>query len=93
MVSFTVLCTAQRGWLCRCFGHRSRPPMWAEQGDLARRHGLSYSHFVRFQLDQLRIGQELTELQYRSHVYYLPPSGSNASLPASSAAKVAHFGG
>ena len=28
------------------------------------------------------IGQELTELRYGSHVYRLPPSGSDAGLPA-----------
>jgi hypothetical protein len=46
------------------------------------RHGLSCSHFVRFQLDQLGIGQELTVLRYGSHVYRLPPPGSDARLPA-----------
>ena len=55
---------------------------WAESGGKAMRHGLSCSHFVRFQLDQLGIGQELTELHYGSHVYRLPPAGSVASLPA-----------
>ena len=49
---------------------------WAEQGGLAMRHGLSCCHFVRFQLDQLGIGQELTELHRGSHVYRLPPVGS-----------------
>ena len=51
---------------------------WAEQGGKTMRHGLSCSHFVRFQLDQLGIGQELTELRYGSHVYRLPPTGSDA---------------
>jgi hypothetical protein len=46
------------------------------------RHGLTCGHFVRFQLDQLSIGQDLTELRYGNHVYHLPPVGSNASLPA-----------
>ena len=46
------------------------------------RHGLSCPHFVRYQLDQLGIGQELTELRYGSHVYRLPPRASDASLPA-----------
>jgi len=55
---------------------------WAENGGKTMRHGLSCSHFVRFQLDQLGIGQELTELHYGSHVYRLPPAGSVASLPA-----------
>jgi len=55
---------------------------WAEQGGKAMRHGLSCSHFVRFQLDQLGIGQELTELRYGSHVYRLPPTGSDVHLPA-----------
>ena len=55
---------------------------WAESGGKAMRHGLSCSHFVRFQLDQLGIGQELTELHYGSHVYRLPPAGSVASLLA-----------
>jgi transposase len=57
---------------------------WAEQGGKTMRHGLSCSHFVRFQLDQLGIGQELTELHRGSHLYRLPPAGSNASLPAAS---------
>jgi transposase len=57
---------------------------WAENGGLAMRHGLSCSHFVRFQLDQLGIGQELTELHQGSHVYRLPPAGSDLSLPAAS---------
>jgi transposase len=57
---------------------------WAEQGGKTMRHGLSCSHFVRFQLDQLGIGQELTELHYGSHVYRLPPSGSDLCLPAAS---------
>jgi transposase len=55
---------------------------WAEQGGLAMRHGLSCSHFVRFQLDQLGIGQELTELSRGSRSYRLPPAGSDALLPA-----------
>jgi len=55
---------------------------WAEQGGKAMRHGLSCSHFVRFQLDQLGIGHELTELHRGSHLYRLPPAGSNPSLPA-----------
>jgi transposase len=55
---------------------------WAEQGGKAMRRGWSCSHFVRFQLDQLGIGQELTELRYGSHVYRLPPTGSDARLPA-----------
>ena len=55
---------------------------WAEQGGKTMRQGLSCSHFVRYQLDQLGIGQELTELRYGSHVYRLPPTGSDASLPA-----------
>jgi hypothetical protein len=57
---------------------------WAEQGGKTMRHDLSSSHFVRFQLDQLGIGQELTELHYGSHVYRLPPAGSDPSLPAAS---------
>jgi transposase len=57
---------------------------WAEGGGKTMRHGLSCSHFVRFQLDQLGIGQELTELHYGSHVYHLPPAGSVVSLPAAS---------
>jgi len=55
---------------------------WAEQGGKPMRHGLSCSHFVRYQLDQLGIGQELTELRHGSHVYRLPPTGSDAHLPA-----------
>jgi transposase len=55
---------------------------WAENGGKTMRHGLSCSHFVRYQLDQLGIGQELTELHYGSHVYRLPPTGSVLSLPA-----------
>ncbi len=57
---------------------------WAEQGGTTMRHGLSCSHFVRFQLDQLGIGQELTELYRGSRLYRLPPTGSDASLPAAS---------
>jgi transposase len=55
---------------------------WAENGGKTMRHGLSCSHFVRFQLDQLGIGQALTELHYGSHVYRLPPPRSDARLPA-----------
>ena len=55
---------------------------WAEDGGKAMRHGLTCGHFVRFQLDQLGIGQELTELRYGSHVYHLPPASSVVSLPA-----------
>jgi transposase len=55
---------------------------WAEQGDKTMRHGLSCSHFVRFQLDQLGVGQDLIELRYGSHIYRLPPTGSDARLPA-----------
>jgi transposase len=55
---------------------------WAENGGKTMRHGLSCSHFVRFQLDRLGIGQELSELHYGSHVYRLPPTGSDLSLPA-----------
>lgn len=57
---------------------------WAEQGGKAMRHGLSCSHFVRFHLDQLAIGQELTQLRYGSHTYRLPPPGAVAVLPAAS---------
>jgi hypothetical protein len=57
---------------------------WAEQGGKAMRHGLSCSHFVRFHLDQLAIGQELTEVRYGSHTYRLPPPGAIAALPAAS---------
>ena len=57
---------------------------WAEQGGRTMRHGLSCSHFVRYQLDQLGIGQELVALRYGSHVYRLPPAGSVAQLPAAS---------
>jgi transposase len=57
---------------------------WAEQGGQAMRHGLTCGRFVRFQLDQLGIGQQLTELRYGSHVYRLPPIGSVVSLPAAS---------
>ena len=56
---------------------------WAEQGGKTMRHGLSCSHFVRFQLDQLGIGQELTELRYGSHVYRLPPAGFLVALDGS----------
>ena len=55
---------------------------WAEHGGLTMRHGLSCSHFVRYHLDQLGIGQELTVLCYGSHVYRPPPPGSDARLPA-----------
>ncbi len=55
---------------------------WAEQGGKTMRHGLTCGHFVRFQLDQLGIGQDLSELRYGSHIYRLPPAGSDASLPA-----------
>lgn len=54
---------------------------WAEKGGKTMRHGLSCSHFVRFQLDQLGIRQELSELRYGSHIYRLPPAGSITSLP------------
>lgn len=57
---------------------------WAEQGGKTMRQGLTCGQFVRFQLDQLGIGQDLTELRYGSHVYHLPPVGSAASLPAAS---------
>jgi transposase len=49
---------------------------WAEQCGKAMRRGLSCSKFVRFHLDQLGIGQDLTELRYGSHLYRLPPPGS-----------------
>lgn len=57
---------------------------WAEQGGKTMRHGLTCGYFVRFQLDQLGIGQELTELRYGSHIYRLPPAGSDVRLPAAS---------
>ncbi len=58
--------------------------MWkrAEQGGKTMRHGLSCSHFVRFQLDQLGIAQELTGRHFGSRVYRLPPPASDARLPA-----------
>jgi transposase len=49
---------------------------WAEQGGKAMRHGLTATQFVRVQLDQLKIGQDLAELPYGSHVYKLPATGS-----------------
>lgn len=49
---------------------------WAEQGGKAMRHGLTATQFVRRQLDQLGIGQDLTELHYGSHVYKLSPASS-----------------
>lgn len=55
---------------------------WAEQGGKAMRHGLSCSQFVRRQLDQLGIGQDLTQLRYGSHVYRLPPAGSVSNASA-----------
>jgi transposase len=45
---------------------------WAEQGGKAMRHGLTAPQFVRWQLDRLGLGQDLTELHYGSHVYKLP---------------------
>ena len=57
---------------------------WAEQGGKPMRHGLTCGHFVRSQLDQLGIGQDLTELRYGSHVYRLPPTAAEANLPAAS---------
>jgi hypothetical protein len=55
---------------------------WPENGGKTMRHGLSCSHFVGFQLDQLGIGQELTGLHYGSHVYRLRSAGSDVNLPA-----------
>jgi hypothetical protein len=46
---------------------------WAEQRGKAMRQGLTAPQFVRHQLDQLGIGQELAELRYGSHVYHLLP--------------------
>jgi hypothetical protein len=57
---------------------------WAEQGGKTMRHGLTCGQFVRFQLDQLGIGQDLIELRYGSQIYRLPPAGSGASLRAAS---------
>ena len=56
---------------------------WAERGGKAMRHGLSCSHFVRFQLDLLGIGQELAEVRYGSHLYRLPAPGMVVALPNS----------
>jgi transposase len=55
---------------------------WAEQGGKVMRHGLSCSQFVRRQLDQLGIGQDLTQLRYGSHVYRLPPAGGVSKVSA-----------
>jgi transposase len=57
---------------------------WAEQGGKPMRHGLTCGHFVRSQLDQLGIGQDLTELRYGCHVYRLPPTAAEANPPAAS---------
>lgn len=54
---------------------------WAEQGGKVMRHGLTCAQFVRFQLDQLAIGQDLTEVRRGSYANRLPPCGSVASLP------------
>jgi transposase len=57
---------------------------WAEQGGKPMRHDLTCGHFARSQLDQLGIGQDLTELRYGSHVYRLPPTAAEANLPTAS---------
>lgn len=49
---------------------------WAEQGGRAMRQGRTATQFVRLQLEQLGIGQDLSELQYGSHTYQLPPAAS-----------------
>ena len=54
---------------------------WAEQGGKQMRHGLSCSHFVRYPLDLLGIGQDLTEVRQGSHTYRLPPPGTVTALP------------
>ena len=47
---------------------------WAEQGGKGMHPSMTATQFVRQQLDQLGIGQDLTALHYGSHTYTLPPS-------------------
>jgi transposase len=50
--------------------------LWAEQGRKTMRRNLTCAQFVRLQLDQLGIGQNLNEFYHGGRVHRLPPPGT-----------------